>query len=156
MKILIILFILFKSSICCWIYYVLEAKLFEEYANSFFGAVMIGITTVDFLMLIWKSEKIFKFIRTFEYLIEKSNFITIVNHKYNLQGLYIIGLIKSSSSAMYEKPNHQVERWSEVLKLALLNITTHFMIWPIAIISYFTYFTTDLGEDSFELPFYIW
>lgn len=62
----------------------------------------------------------------------------------------------SSSKEIYQKSNQQVEKWSKFLKFALLNVTVHCMIWLTAIISYFTYFTTDLGRDSFDLPFYAW
>lgn len=70
---ILLLFIL--SSISVWKFFFCEAQLFEEYAGSFYGGVMVVIIIFDFLIFIWKSKQIFEFIRTFENLIETSKYV---------------------------------------------------------------------------------
>lgn len=57
---------------------------------------------------------------------------------------------------LYEKTNAMVERWSELLYMGLVKISIPLVTLPFLILSYFLYFTTDLGSDSFLLPFLVW
>lgn len=57
---------------------------------------------------------------------------------------------------IYQKCNKQVEKWSASLQFALLKVTINCIMWPKMIMSYFNYFTTDLGAEAFELPTYEW
>lgn len=60
------------------------------------------------------------------------------------------------SKAIYEKYNQQIEKYGEVLGIFMRQVSIPCFIWPKFIISFFTYFTTDLGNDAFQLPYHLW
>lgn len=57
---------------------------------------------------------------------------------------------------MYEKTNQVVENWCKRIIALFEKIILPLLILPIAMLSYCTYFTTDLGAASFLLPFPVW
>lgn len=61
-----------------------------------------------------------------------------------------------SSRVIFQKSVQNVEKWSDCLNFALLNVTALLTMWPTFIYSYFIYFSTDMQEEAFILPFYIW
>lgn len=63
-------FILGELSSCLFI--LLEAQTFEEYANAFGMVLTLTIASFDFFICIWKSQQLFKFMKNFERMIEKS------------------------------------------------------------------------------------
>lgn len=57
---------------------------------------------------------------------------------------------------MYAKNTKTVEKWSEFVylsfvKMSVPSITIAYPLW-----SYALYFTTDLGAESFHMPFSFW
>lgn len=68
---------------------------------------------------------------------------------------FIISILGSTpiTKSLYSAANRNVERVSKIGAIFLYVIMVPFYIIPAIIQSYFTYFTTDLGELSFQLPF---
>ena len=60
------------------------------------------------------------------------------------------------SKAIYERVNEKNEKWTKILDFVLLRVTLPGVIMPNFIISYFLYFATDLGSESFRFPFPKW
>lgn len=56
----------------------------------------------------------------------------------------------------YEDANEFVEEWTLIILLAFIIATLGCTMGPYFIISWYLYITTDLGEDSFTLPFPAW
>lgn len=56
------------------------------------------------------------------------------------------------SKAIYKKTDRLVEKISAIGYFVMAKLTPILWIWPRVIISYFVYFTTDLGNESFDLP----
>lgn len=68
---------------------------------------------------------------------------------------FIISILGSTpiTKSLYNAANKNVERVSKIGAIFLYVIMVPFYIIPAIIQSYFTYFTTDLGAGSFQLPF---
>lgn len=60
-----------------------------------------------------------------------------------------------SSKNIYEKANRRVEKWSKFIYFYIVQISPLILL-PKFIISFFYYFTTDVGNDSFELMISMW
>lgn len=66
------------------------------------------------------------------------------------------GLINPKSKEIYTKANETIEKWSEIIHLCFEKLTLPLIGPPFIFVSYFLYFTTDLGRQSFFLPFLSW
>lgn len=67
-----------------------------------------------------------------------------------------LGLRCVTSRSMYEKINHRMEKLSKIVYFGVVGVTVPGFIIPKALVSYFKYFTTDLGADAFDLPMPTW
>lgn len=54
---------------------------------------------------------------------------------------------------MYEETSRLVEKVSNMIYVGMMKWGVPLFVLPKAVISYVTYFTTDAGSASFELPF---
>lgn len=64
-----------------------------------------------------------------------------------------LGMEDPVSAAIYEKTNHQMEKWSKILYFWIAKIIPLVTILPKSIGSLYLYATTDLnGNDTLELP----
>ena len=66
-----------------------------------------------------------------------------------------IGKDNVESKLVYENLHGKIEKWSQILYLALVKVTPVIFI-PNIILSFYLYFTTDLESDAFSLPFPMW
>lgn len=57
---------------------------------------------------------------------------------------------------LYTETSQKMEKCIKMLDIAFLKITPILAIWPVLIVSLFTYFTTNLGESAFELACPMW
>lgn len=57
---------------------------------------------------------------------------------------------------IFDKIGFQIEECSKIGYIIVEKLTPFIWILPKAIICYLQYFTTDLGDDAFELPLYFW
>lgn len=70
--------------------------------------------------------------------------------------LFFLGSTDSKSSSFYKETDEKIEFWSNILFKALVKLTVPVILMPNFIISFFNYFTTDLNDMAFSLPFPIW
>ena len=54
---------------------------------------------------------------------------------------------------MYEKANQLADTITEIIQFGMVYVTVPAVVLPKAIICFYTYFTTDLGNDAFEMSF---
>lgn len=52
--------------------------------------------------------------------------------------------------------DQNAQQWIEILNIALVKATPICVMFPQFIISFYVYFTTNLGNDAFEMPFPVW
>lgn len=60
------------------------------------------------------------------------------------------------SKEIYEMANGFVEKWTKIIYFFLSKIAAQSIMGAFAILSYGLYFTTDLKEKAFLLPFETW
>lgn len=74
----------------------------------------------------------------------------------NLKSCLFSGCKYSKSQRFFSKTDRKIERLSKKTFDLLLKIVMHFVMLPTSIASFATYFITDSGSDSFELPIPMW
>lgn len=67
-----------------------------------------------------------------------------------------IGMQDPVLKHIYNEANQKDEKWSKIIVFAMTNVTPIFLVWPNAAFCYFRYFTTDLGNEPFDLLFSMW
>lgn len=67
-----------------------------------------------------------------------------------------LGIIYPASMEMHSKTNQLVEQLTEILFLFLTRVAAPGFIMPKFLTSFFIYFTTDDGNEAFELPLPMW
>lgn len=65
------------------------------------------------------------------------------------------GLNSPTAKSHYEQTNELVEKLSEI-GFFMTNLAFPCFILPKVIFNFFNYFTSDLGNDAFDLPAPIW
>lgn len=68
----------------------------------------------------------------------------------------ISGLKKAHSKAIYEDLHARMEKWTELIHLANVKVTLPCVVIPKFVMSFYVYYTTDVGGDAFQLPTYAW
>lgn len=70
--------------------------------------------------------------------------------------MYFLGQKYPESIAMYDKTNRLSEKCGKILLFVTLKLTFNCLILARCIGSFITYFTMDMGGDSFVLPVPMW
>lgn len=124
------LFFVSQISVTALIYLICEAKSIPEYIDSFYifstGAVNIFCSIV----IISNMSNIFQLIEKLEKAIERRN-----------------------QQAIYTELNERTQEFSKKFHFIFVPCTTFGVVMPILLTTLFTYLTTDLGSDAFQLPF---
>lgn len=60
------------------------------------------------------------------------------------------------SGAIYAKTIQQIEKWSNIIRFVIADVTPVCFMLPKCIVSLFMYITTDLGTVELELPLPMW
>lgn len=68
----------------------------------------------------------------------------------------ILGIINPASMEIHIKTNQLVEKLTEILFLFITRVSVPGFVLPKVFASFFVYFTTDVGNDAFDLPLPMW
>lgn len=149
-------FIIFgQALISNYVFLLHEAQSFREFTDSFYAAATVTLGAMSHLVAVWKMAETFKFIENCEKIIGKSEFETIIGIQ-KLMNRCVLGLENASSKPIYEEIIQKIEKLCEGLNFIIIYISTPCVMFPKCLISFFAYFTTDLGSEAFELPFSVW
>ena len=66
------------------------------------------------------------------------------------------GIENPKSKSIYTKLNEDIEKWTGVFYIFIVYLTVPATVMPQLIITFYLYITTDLGSETFNLPFPIW
>lgn len=77
----------------------------------------------------------------------------IISVELNLFFAYFIGLTNPISQTTYKQASEKIKKLAKYSHFALLRLMLVTTALPISTNSFVTYLTTDMGPDSFELPF---
>lgn len=156
-------FIIFvQNAISASVFFFYKAENIAEYADSFsvlWSMVLIG---TNFSLLTYKIRDMYTFIESLESAINESMPGAIysqwnrwMNNAFHWR-THFSGLVSPVSRAIYEKYNQQVEKYGDALVIFMRRVSIPCFICPKFIVSFATYFTTDLGNDAFQLPYHLW
>lgn len=149
-------FIIFgQALISNYVFLLHEAGSFREYTDSFYATATVTLGAINFSIAVWKMAETFKFIENCEDIIGKSK-SRISMYIQRLMQPSFVGLENPSSRAIYEEIVRQIEKMCEALNFIIIYISTPCVMLPKCMLSFFAYFTTDLGSGAFELPFNVW
>lgn len=63
---------------------------------------------------------------------------------------------RQSSIEIYADTNRIVEKWCVTIHFYAARVIPHCIIWLSVATSFLFYFTTDLGNEAFQLPYPTW
>lgn len=136
------------------------ASSFKEYADSVYVTSSAVLTFVIYLLFVWKMRLIFELVDDLEKTCNESEklWMTKINIvAKRVRKEYVSGLELQSSNRIYHRIGSQVEKWTEFIISSAMKVCLPGVILPTFIISYVTYFATDLSnEDAFQLAFPHW
>ena len=124
------LFFQVQLSITAAIYLFVEAKIIQEYADSFYAFATTAATAINIFSFIWNMENVFNLIQNLENAIEQRN-----------------------QQKIYNKLNGEIEKFSTRLHFTIVQCTLVGVVMPTLLTTIFFYFVTDSGRDAFRLPF---
>lgn len=62
--------------------------------------------------------------------------------------------MRPTSKSIFDETDEKLQNWFGVLDFVAVNVMSVCLTLPMLIVSFYTYFTTDLANDAFQLPFY--
>lgn len=143
---LIFAFLSAWSIMAQFIYLFCIADTQKEFMEALFMTVASILIYISFLSTVLEMKTIFLLIDVVEKLINKSE-------------LFILSTFETSTEffkTLYERTNQLAEKCSEIVYFLIVSVSVPGFVLPKAILSYFLYFTTDLGSEAFETPIPIW
>lgn len=137
------------------------ANNFMEYIECISTTYSVIVVATSYFTIAFNTEKLFEIFDSTEQLVNKSEypFQHKAMHFQHDEQFWknSTGIVEyPASKKSFIKINHLVEKCSETIYFAVVKVSPQCVIYPKFIISYMLYFATDLGRDSFELPFPIW
>ena len=64
----------------------------------------------------------------------------------------LLGMIYPASTPIYIETDKLVEKLNAIMYFLITRVSAPSFVLPKFFASYFVYFTTDMGNDAFELP----
>lgn len=163
--------------ILTFIFLIKDAKTFDEYTEALFicsTAFMCSVITAE---IFFKLEKFSKFTRTCKIAINNSKWthsyfqisislrsnlaldfcisLTLLSRSW-LSKIRIVGMKCPESKIIFDKHIEQTEKWSKIITVFVTRVVPLCGVLSRAGPSFFFYFTTDLGNEAFELPTKMW
>lgn len=134
------------------------AETFNEYAEILHAVLTSCCVATNLLIFILKMQNIFELIDDFQSTIQQRKFANIFSMNVLLYHFTTIFADQTNptSKKMYDKANAKIEKYTKIFYFVGIKVSWPGLILPNVIISYFKYFTTDLGSESFKLPFVEW
>lgn len=142
-----------------------DAKTFEEYTNTIYVLSTAVLGKTNYSIALWKSAECFHVFDSFQNVINKSEWMNVNHFHFGIEfhfaskyrpSIRLLGLTKCVSRTIYAETNSMVEKWCQITHSFIVKITPIFLGAQFLTVGFFMYFTTDLGNDAFELQFPTW
>lgn len=145
------------SLILYCVYFFHVASSFKDYIECTTTTSAHIIFGVCYGSIVFKMPELFENIRVMEKVIEMSEQISGISCHPSLDNNLFIGSSKhQASKALFEKTCQEVEKWSEIIFFMMMRLSLPCIMLPVCIGSFFVYFTTNLGNESFILAIPMW
>lgn len=154
---MIIIYILFEYVVLANTFLCTEAEGLIVYADSF----QVSATSVDnfliYVFMVMKIPEMYDLMDNFQLIIENSEWTNgIMSEQECIIEFNISGIENPALKKIYEKVNEKVESRTKWMYLAIVQASIPGLLLTNMVVSFKVYFTTDLGNDSFKLPFPLW
>lgn len=135
-----------------------KANTSLEYTNNIYMTTVMILSCIAFAIMLLKKGKLFKLIAKIEEFFDESEYTDREKDPLITSKLLIFfsGSKKPESEAIHVETNRIAEKWCEIGHFAIAKVTPICLIFPKIIISYVIYFTTNAGNEAFELPLLFW
>lgn len=134
-----------------------EANYFEEYVDCAYIGSTLLTTSTNFLIFIWERDELYQFMNCFGDIINKSEYASIITNWINFQAAnHFAGMHQATSKMIYEESNRLSEKFSGILIFVSTKLMIFLGLLPAFIISFFNYFTTELGGEAFQFVLPLW
>lgn len=156
------------------VYLLFSANTLKDYADAFYGwATPLFIFSINAIYA-WKRADIFELIDSTESFIEERklinrhrlppqssvlrfNFVkSICLRRRKFKTIFAGMEINPISKKYYEKVSRRIGYWVTFFDITINKLTIPGVMLPSFVMSYFNYYTTDMGGDAFNLPFPMW
>lgn len=146
--------------ISLWIFFIREADRASEYMESIYMITTCTGVLISFTSTVFIEQKLFSFIKSVEKFGNESelNFNDLNIERFTMHISKLKTKISDSetSRTVFEKTNELVEKWTRIGMFMMKNVFIPCAITLEVTVSFFIYFTTDAGNDAFDLPFPMW
>lgn len=152
-------FLLFGYQIFSQFVYVFhEASGFMEYVVSICATSGTIIMFVCFAAIVFRKSTLFESIDNVETLIDKSecHFSIIIYVKKSKNEKCILGSKYPRSKRFFLITSQRVNRLCEIFFMLVVKVTLQVLMLPTFVVSYGLYLFTDLGSESFQMPYPMW
>lgn len=140
------------------IFLFVEADSFEEVTETFYSLSSVIFCTAVLTQLISNRRKLFALIDHFEETIDKSKLKLSTNDQWVFlkTNLWFADSENPASNTIYKSHNEIVEKLSKFAYFTAVQIWVPGIAILYMVVSYYLWFYTDSGPDSFYLPFTFW
>lgn len=152
------------SLISDMVYLIYKAEGVLEHTESLYiVSTVIGIA-MAYIIILCEMPRLFMFINDFEIIVNESKRLSNVYLSTNINilfwrfwWLFIVGLVcNPTSKIIYSQTTQKIEKCIEISRIILVVLTPIGFALPTLIIGLLSYFTTQLGENAFVLPYPTW
>lgn len=138
------------------------AETIQEYAQSYFATAAVTAAGLSFAIVASKIQKLSVFIHDLENIMQRREFAfhTIISNQIKSNSIAMMNGISGrkypTSLVIYDENFEIIKKWDGWVNLFVMRISLHGAMWSKYLASFAIYFLTDLGRDSFALPFPMW
>lgn len=133
---------------------------FDERTDIWNRACGMGTCAFVYMIIIWESPALFKFIDDLDETINASKWnyylMELQLPTKMISNQYFEGLNCSESRVLYAESSQRMGKWIKILHVAFIQISPAVSTGSALIVSFSKYYTTDLGSSAFELPLPMW
>lgn len=130
-----------------WVYLIYETDSAQKYTESIYFVIAFTGVCLSFANTILFKAKIFVLIESLHKFWNQSQLNWQSNHKKPET---------SNINSILENTNELIEKCSRIGLIVFGYILGPCMISPKVFVSFFVYFTSDLGNNAFDLPLPMW
>ena len=141
-------------------YFFCEAKTFFEYSRSIYAIGAIVDTTLNFGVIVWSLRSFLHCFIEAKQIIDGSEFdfdvSFLFNSDQNSMLNSILGLKYLASKTIYENSDRLTQKTKKIINGFGMTIICPTITVPTLISNFYAQFTSDLGNDGFQLYFPFW
>lgn len=147
-RILSILVSLCSVSVLIWLYPILEADSAQKYMESIYVVIVLTGVLLSFVSIILAKTTMFSLIRSLDEFWNQSQL--------NFDHPSLKKPEPHDVKSILKNTNEFVEKWSRIGLFVFKYMLGPSGIGLKIVVSFYTYFSTDAGNDAFDLPFPMW